>query len=46
MFSTTQAQHVTVNMYCYIVAVHGLSCDYLKGKAGGSNENKDGTWNE
>jgi hypothetical protein len=31
-------------MYLYIVAVHGLSYDYLKGKEFGSNKNEGGTW--
>jgi hypothetical protein len=30
-------------MYSYIVAVHGLSYDYLKGRGVGSNKNEDGT---
>jgi len=31
-------------MYSYIVAVHGLSYDYLKRKEVGSNKNEGGTW--
>jgi hypothetical protein len=30
-------------MYLYIVAVHGLSYDYLKGKEVWSNKNEGGT---
>jgi hypothetical protein len=41
MFRPAYVQYLTLNIYSYAIAVYGLSCDYLKWKGAGSNEDEN-----